>query len=149
MKVKFVYTPEWDEVTAVFVDEREGKPIPYLLCYSHIGQHSGCSWEWAKQQQPATFEQYAPLLAELQSIGYEVGFNVPIEPFTTWEYPTNEVGKFRQGDVIIDHEGEVSIILQIHSDGEFRGDANGNGCEGRYATLEEITSQRPEILVYL
>ena len=147
MKVKFVFTPEWDEVTAVFVDSIW--PNGLIDMYAHIGQHGAGCKEWVEGQQPATFEQYAPLLAELQSIGYEVGFNVPIEPFTTWEYPTNEVGKFRQGDVIIDHEGEVSIILQIHSDGEFRGDANGNGCEGRYATLEEITSQRPEILVYL
>lgn len=147
MKVKFVFTPEYNEVTAVFPDQVW--PNGLVDMYAHIGQHCGGGMEWANEQQPATFEQYAPLLAELQSIGYEVGFNVPIGTFTTWEYPTNEVGKFRQGDVIIDEQGEVSVVLQIHSDGEFRGDANGNGCEGRYATLEEITSQRPEILTFL
>jgi hypothetical protein len=147
MKVKFVFTPEYNEVTAVFVDSVW--PNGVIDMYAHIGQHGAGSNEWFEQQQPATLEQYAPLLAELQSIGYEVGFNVPIAPFTRWSYDSFDTGKFRQGDVIIDEQGEVSVVLQVHSDGEFRGDANGNGCEGRYATLEEITSQRPEILVYL
>ncbi len=147
MRVKFVYTPEWDEVTAVFVDSVW--PNGLIDMYAHIGQHGVGSREWFEQQQPATLEQYAPLLAELQSIGYEVGFNVPIQPFTVWEYPTCDVGKFRQGDVIIDEQGEVSVVLQVYEDGEFRGDANGNGCEGRYATLEEITLQRPDILTFL
>ncbi len=69
IKVKFVYTKEWKEVTAVFIDEKN----PQLPdCYSRIGQHSICSINWVKEQKPATKKQYEPLLRELQSIGYEV-----------------------------------------------------------------------------
>jgi hypothetical protein len=47
VKVKFVYTKEWKEVTAVFIDEKN----PQLPdCYSHIGQHSICSIDWVKEQ---------------------------------------------------------------------------------------------------
>jgi len=74
MKVKFVFTQ--DEVTAVFVDNKRKcgvynkKQAVYIECYAHIGQHSECSEEWFNEQQPATPEQYAPLLEELKSIGY-------------------------------------------------------------------------------
>ena len=68
IKVKFVYTKEYDEVTAVFVDEKNTQ-LPD--CYAHVGQHSICSIDWVKEQKPATKKQYEPLLKELQSIGYE------------------------------------------------------------------------------
>lgn len=69
MKVQFVFTPEWDEVTAVFVETTDGFTA---TCYAHIGQHGVCTMRWVAEQQLATPEQYAPLLAELQSIGYDV-----------------------------------------------------------------------------
>lgn len=68
IKVKFVYTKKYDEVTAVFINENKEFPD----CYAHIGQHSMCSNEWVKEQKQATKKQYLPLLKELQSIGYEV-----------------------------------------------------------------------------
>lgn len=71
MRVKFVFTPEWDEVTAVFVDEYEDQSMLHLLCYAHLGQHGTCAENWFEEQQPATLEQYAPLLEELKSIGYD------------------------------------------------------------------------------
>jgi len=69
INVKFVYTKEFKEVTAVFID-KENIQLPD--CYSHIGQHSICSIDWVKEQKPATKKQYEPLLKELQSIGYLV-----------------------------------------------------------------------------
>jgi hypothetical protein len=68
VKVKFVYSKQFDEVTAVFINEF----TDLLDCYAHIGQHSICSKEWVNEQKPATKKQYLPLLKELQSIGYEV-----------------------------------------------------------------------------
>lgn len=68
-KVKFV-TSEDGEVTAVLTN------IPYnralTTCYAHIGQHGGCDAGWVNEQRPSTPEEYAPLLAELVTIGYDV-----------------------------------------------------------------------------
>jgi hypothetical protein len=66
MKVKFIYTPEWDEVTAVFLDSPD--PNRFFKCYAHIGQHGICSKEWFDEQKEATPEQYADLLRELSGI---------------------------------------------------------------------------------
>lgn len=43
-----------------------------LTCYAHIGQHSSCNYSWARSKglRHATHEEYAPLLHELQAIGY-------------------------------------------------------------------------------
>jgi imidazolonepropionase-like amidohydrolase len=70
MRTKFVFTPEFDEVTAVFVDSVW--PNGLIDMYAHIGQHGSGSREWCLEQPSATPEQYAPLLAELQAIGYAV-----------------------------------------------------------------------------
>lgn len=44
----------------------------YKTAYSHVGQHSSASPEYAKESRPATPEEYAPLKAELESIGYNL-----------------------------------------------------------------------------
>lgn len=38
--------------------------------YSHIGQHSSCHIDYAKESRLATVEEYTPLKEELESIGY-------------------------------------------------------------------------------
>jgi len=68
VKVKFVYTKEFKEVTAVFIDGNTDFPN----CYSHIGQHSMCCKEWFNEQKKATKKQFFPLLSELKNIGYNV-----------------------------------------------------------------------------
>jgi hypothetical protein len=68
IKVKFVYTKKFKEVTAVFVNENTKFPD----CYAHVGQHSMCSEEWFLEQPKATKKQYEPLLFELENIGYNV-----------------------------------------------------------------------------
>ena len=40
------------------------------LSYSYLGQHSGCSPQYAKESRKATQSEYLPLLNELKSIGY-------------------------------------------------------------------------------
>jgi hypothetical protein len=70
------------------VNEREGEPVDLFAyfpneqwtnispftktCYSHIGQHSACSPEYANESREATPEEYADLKAELESIGYDL-----------------------------------------------------------------------------
>ena len=53
-------------VIAFFPDQPDG---PYLTSYEPIGQHGRASYPHP-QTEPATPEDYAPLLAELRSIGY-------------------------------------------------------------------------------
>ena len=53
-------------IIAFFPDQPDG---PYLMSYAHIGQHGLASYPHPKTE-PATPEEYAPLLAELRRIGY-------------------------------------------------------------------------------
>lgn len=70
-KVKFLIHPECpDEVFAYFPNV-EGSP-GFKMCYSHIGQHSSCHPDYAKESRRATPEEYDSLKNELESIGYEI-----------------------------------------------------------------------------
>lgn len=40
--------------------------------YAHIGQHSACHIDYAKECKPANIEQYQALKNELESIGYKL-----------------------------------------------------------------------------
>ncbi len=55
------------DVVAFFPREFNGRMI---LSYQHIGQHSDAHPDLVEELEPATPAEYAPLLAELQSIGY-------------------------------------------------------------------------------
>lgn len=77
LRVKFVKTASaWPgddpdahcEVTAVFLGRGHVHPSGYRTCYAHIGQHGECADAWVAEQEPATPEEYAPLLAELRGI---------------------------------------------------------------------------------
>ncbi len=93
-KIRFVYPRYPDgqrEVLAVFmgrdaglryapgrtgINGIDGKPFTIKgqwlrQCYARIGQHAECSDGFQKRTR-ATPEQYAPLLRELESIGYNV-----------------------------------------------------------------------------
>jgi hypothetical protein len=76
--VKFlIEKPEGDlpcNVFAFFPKEKwSNSPLMkgMFTSYSHIGQHSACHIDYANQCEYATPEQYADLLAELKSIGYD------------------------------------------------------------------------------
>jgi hypothetical protein len=40
-------------------------------CYAHVGQHGSYSWGWYRTTRLATPDEYADLLAELVSLGYD------------------------------------------------------------------------------
>jgi hypothetical protein len=58
-------------VTAVFPTMPADAHGYQMTCYAHVGQHSGCSFEWFYGTRPATPAEYADLLTELKSIGYD------------------------------------------------------------------------------
>jgi hypothetical protein len=63
----FAYFPD------LIADHKKNK-----LCYSHIGQHSACSEEYAKESRPATKEEYKDLFEELtNSVGYNLNIIQP------------------------------------------------------------------------
>lgn len=58
-------------MTAVF-PTLPGSP-GLMTCYAHIGQHSSCTKSWARSRyvRHATPAEYADLLTELESRGYD------------------------------------------------------------------------------
>lgn len=55
---------------------------------------------------------------------------------------------FKLGDVVINNDDEIGVIIQVHSPLEFRTDMFGNTSdeEVRLATDTEIAAYRPNIL---
>lgn len=60
------------DVVAVFPTLPADTIGAQMTCYAHIGQHSGCSFDWYNTTRAARPEEYADLLAELVSIGYRL-----------------------------------------------------------------------------
>jgi len=67
LDVVFRVFPEGD-VIAIFPDQDFARG--QVLSYQHLGQHGGASPELVRELRPASRKEYAPLLAELKSIGY-------------------------------------------------------------------------------
>lgn len=42
-----------------------------MACYAHIGQHGAADADYVRNAKPATVKEYANLLSELKSIGYD------------------------------------------------------------------------------
>jgi hypothetical protein len=67
-------------------------------CYAHIGQHSGCSREYADECKEASFGEYChDLLPELIGQGYGDLLIINAETFSYWRNPTPEEVKFGNG----------------------------------------------------
>jgi hypothetical protein len=69
-KVKFLYHEENEDLMAYFPCEEFSEG--YKTSYSHIGQHSACHPNYAKECREATMLEYLDLFNELQSIGYRL-----------------------------------------------------------------------------
>jgi len=68
-----------------------------FTCYSHVGQHSACHVDYAKECKEAKYNEYADLLRELIGQGYN---DLSILNDDTIEYhrpPTKEEIKFGEG----------------------------------------------------
>jgi hypothetical protein len=64
------------EVTAVFPCEPADLDGRSMACYAHVGQHSGCSHEFARSGRPAKPAEYAALKAELEGPPYRYHLKV-------------------------------------------------------------------------
>lgn len=67
--VRIVFRMDKSECTAVFDDpEMHAAPNDWASCYSHVGQHSGCSLGWYARTRPAKPAEYKDLLNELRHV---------------------------------------------------------------------------------
>lgn len=68
------FTGKWEidrlGVFAFFPEEMHDKELN--VCYAHVGQHSSCHPDYAKECVKATQDQYNDLKIELESIGYNL-----------------------------------------------------------------------------
>lgn len=64
--------PEDPDLFAYFPEENHDREGKFKTAYSHIGQHSSASPDYAAESRPATPEEYADLKAELEGIGYNL-----------------------------------------------------------------------------
>lgn len=62
--------PKDPDLFAYFLEETHHGD--FKTAYSHVGQHSSAHPDYAKESRPATPEEYAPLKAELESLGYNL-----------------------------------------------------------------------------
>lgn len=68
--------------------------------------------------------------------------------FVVYNQSTNGKHLFELGDVVINSENEIGVIIQLHDDGDYRTDMFGNCCDDeiRLATDKEISIFRQNIL---
>ena len=75
-KVKFLIEQPKDDIPvnvfAFFPKELFSYDKDLFTCYAHMGQHSACHIEYAKECKEATKEEYKDLQTELESIGYNL-----------------------------------------------------------------------------
>lgn len=68
--------------------------------------------------------------------------------YACMDYNNSTSTLFELGDVVINKENQIGIIIQVHDEFEFRTDMFGNCCDDeiRLATDEEINEFRPKML---
>lgn len=71
-QVVFLINERTNDLFAFFPNEDYNDFSLTKVCYSHVGQHSGCVLDYAKESKEATKEEYNDLKEELESIGYNL-----------------------------------------------------------------------------
>lgn len=73
-KTKVIFRKFSDGDVIALFPELPGDLNPYRTCesYMHVGQHGAASVELVDNTTPANPEEYADLLEEIESIGYNV-----------------------------------------------------------------------------
>lgn len=73
--VRFLFHTENNDLFAYFLNEDYNFHLyghSMKNSYTHIGQHSGCSVDYANECRAASPMEYAGLKSELESIGYNL-----------------------------------------------------------------------------
>jgi hypothetical protein len=84
MKTKVIFRKSRDEVLAIFPEHPATHDGRTCVCYAHTGQHGACDpFIHRRGYRLATPEEYAPLKAELERIGYDLHIVSVISPAMT------------------------------------------------------------------
>ena len=72
-QVVFLFNEREKDLFAFFLNE-DYNDISSLtkVCYSHVGQHSACVMDYAKESRQATKDEYKDLKGELEGLGYNL-----------------------------------------------------------------------------
>jgi hypothetical protein len=78
-KVQFLFNEKTEDLFAFFPEllarktynVKRGEEI-FCQAYSHIGQHSECHIDYARESRKAAEEEYKELKQELESLGYNL-----------------------------------------------------------------------------
>ena len=96
-KVLFRKWRKGRDIYAIFPELPGTNDPATCSCYSHIGQHSSCdSNYYLGKTVPATPEEYADLLTELKSIGYDDLVIVKKMTQADYEARKREIGRISE-----------------------------------------------------
>ena len=97
-KVKFLLEKVGGGVFAYF-PELKADTSGNMTSYSHIGQHSACSPDYADRCKEAVYFQYSDLLKELVGQGYKDLVVVNSQLLNCWRSPTIREINFGEGAI--------------------------------------------------
>src|ERR1035437_7887782 len=143
-KVEFLVNerePKNPDLFAYFPEENYDNEGKFKTAYSHVGQHSSASPEYAKESRPATPEEYAPLKTELESLGY----NLEVVNGVNEETGSGSSGAYSAGLGMIsrtiaeeDKKENVSMVDEMTGTGV--GGGGGESGSGAYYTPKAFAS---------
>ena len=143
-KVEFLVNerePKNPDLFAYFPEENYDNEGKFKTAYSHVGQHSSASPEYAKESRPATPEEYAPLKTELESLGY----NLEVVNGVNEETGSGSSGAYSAGLGMIsrtiaeeDKKENVSMVDEMTGTGG--GGGGGESGSGAYYTPKAFAS---------
>ena len=83
--VDVTFRLEGDDDSIVAIFPRLESNYGRCVCYAHIGQHGECSFGYYRTTRPASPDQYAELLAELERIYDDCTLRVVSRiPYSAW-----------------------------------------------------------------
>jgi len=72
-KTKVIFRTDQEGITFALFPEEVADHRGFCDCYEHVGQHGAADYFLCvDSSRPATEQEYAPLLEELQRIGYDL-----------------------------------------------------------------------------
>ena len=125
VSVKFLVNdsdPKNNDVFAYFPELNYDSSGKYKTAYSHIGQHSACHPEYARESRLAKPEEYMELKKELEDIGYKLNIQ---EAFSKTGKPAAQKPQVHGGKVLDTGAGDG--ISETSTTGSVGGSGMGSG----------------------
>lgn len=128
-KVKFLIEKDGEDVFAYFPEIIHNDN--FKTCYAHIGQHSACHADYAKECKEANYNQYMGLLKELIGQGYKDLTVLNTQEIEAHRPPTERELKFGEGAT---HYLTVALSCVLNKQGDIKKWFVYPGDKLRYST---------------